>query len=292
MPVPPPASQAGVEHWYSTTLNVWQTAAIVGAVIALGPALRTLWRTTIGWRRYLLSRLRQVAPGVQQIFVENLFGAPTWKHPVAAGLTVYVWPLSAVGYLTTWANASGTVVMYGITTRSRWLRPRILIADGARFRLGKTRLSAVDSPQRPQSVHASVGARRFTYFEEHYFGNISGYRHWFIGVNAAGYQPVAPVQVPVDEDTEAKKGPDLERFRARALINTVVVVGIGAPINTPTIFVEHGFGPDQDMVRLTQPGYHAVESRPIRVLVAVRDWRARRSWRRQERRLARNTEPT
>ncbi|MFD3807520.1 ETEC_3214 domain-containing protein [Streptomyces sp. NPDC058619] len=134
----------------NTTLNLWQLAGVIVALMTLAKSVLVGWRLTLGRRRYLIIQLRKIAPGVRQDYVEALLGEPTWQSTMACTrvvdpdseeaksaekkdqeveITVRTWPLSRLGYLVTWSE-NDAVVMYGITTTSWWFRPRLSIPLG------------------------------------------------------------------------------------------------------------------------------------------------------------------
>ncbi|MFD9787828.1 ETEC_3214 domain-containing protein [[Kitasatospora] papulosa] len=254
------------EPWYSTTLNVWTLAATIVATLTLMKTVAAGWRATIGRRRHVISRVRKVAPWVSPAYMEELFGEPTWvtslivhhyqpEEPVPdedleLELTKRIWKLGRFGYLTTWSTDT-TVELYGLTTTSRWFRPRLLVGDTL-VKLGKTRINALPKPEQSWPW---VGARRFTYIESFYFGNPGGYRTWYVGINDIGYQPMPP-----REGTEMSSA-EHQAFRATARINTVLVgTAFFREASDATLF-GNSFGPDQDQTRLLEPRMQLAHSR-------------------------------
>nr|BBJ56431.1 hypothetical protein SAVMC3_90600 [Streptomyces avermitilis] len=190
------------EPWYSTTLNLWQAAGVLVASWTLTKTLTEGWRRTVGRRRYVTTRLRKITPGVRHDYVESLLDKPRWQSTLHATrlapdeqpegaddgerkveLTVRTWLLSRLCYLVTWCE-DDVVVMYGITTTSWWFRPWIRVNE-TRIRLGKSTFATLSDDS--TVIHrAWLGNRRYGYFEEHYFGNVGGYRSWYVGVNDFG----------------------------------------------------------------------------------------------------------
>ncbi|WP_105975892.1 ETEC_3214 domain-containing protein [Streptomyces geranii] len=278
------------EPWYSTTLNVWTMAGVLVACWSLAKTVTSGWRRTIGLRRYLTARLRKIAPGVRHDYVESLLGEPKWQstmtcHRLSAAedeeavdddrkveITVRTWPLARLGYLVAW-SAEDAVVMFGLTTTSWWFRPRVMIGD-TRIRLGKTPFAVLGSVEEHR---AWIGNRRFGYWECHYFGNLGGYRSWYVGVNDIGYKAVAPFPNWFDNENDflPRLPPDhLAAYRARAVVNTVVVSGMASYKELEDgSFFGISLGVDQDVVRLAHPEYHVLDSRTGRARRWVRDWR-------------------
>ena len=290
------------EPWYSTTLNLWQVAGVLVASWTLTKTLTEGWRRTVGRRRYVATRLRKIAPGVRHDFVESLLGKPRWRSTMhctrlAAAkpdeaaredrkveLTVRTWLLSKLCYLVTWCE-DDSVVMYGITTTSWWFRPWVRVGE-TRIKLGKSTFAVLAGSA---VVHrAWLGNRRYGYFEEHYFGNIGGYRSWYVGVNDFGYNahPVADDWFnPSDVSRTLLLPEPREAYRATAAINTVVVSGIVLyqEVQDGTFF-GLSLGVDQDLVRLADPEYHVLDSRIGRAHRRIRVWLWRLKHRRWEKR--------
>ncbi|MGP8300195.1 ETEC_3214 domain-containing protein [Streptomyces inhibens] len=296
----------------NTTLNLWQLAGVFVAVMTLGKAVLVGWRLTLGRRRHLIAKLRKIAPGIRHDYVEALLGEPKWQSTMTCTqivdpdaeefgaarkkarepeaeyrdieITARTWPLSWLGYLVTWSEAD-TVVMYGITTTSWWFRPCLLVG-GIRIRLGKSLLSALG----PTAEHrAWQGSRRFGYLEEHYVGNLGGYRSWYVGVNDIGYQAVPPMLDWDDAEPELNRMPfeKWNAYRAKAPINTVVVSGIALYEELQEgRFFGMSLGVDQDLVRLTDPAFHVFDSRFNRIRLRVRHWRWDRRFNRVEKQSA------
>ncbi|MFF7986960.1 ETEC_3214 domain-containing protein [Streptomyces sp. NPDC007901] len=286
------------EPWYSTTLNLWTLAGVLVATWTLTKTLTEGWRRTVGRRRYVTTRLRKIAPGVRHDYVESMLGEPKWQstmhctrlppiEPEEAGdeerkvdLTVRTWLLSNLCYLVTWCEGD-IVVMYGITTTSWWFRPWMRVHE-TRVRLGKSTFASLGEGA---VIHrAWLGNRRYGYFEEHYFGNVGGYRSWYVGVNDFGYNafPVAPDWFDDSDIRHTQLLPGArEAYRTIAPINTVVVSGVVLyeEVQDGTFF-GISLGVDQDLVRLAGPEYHVLDSRVGRAHRRIRAWRWRwRSWR-------------
>ncbi|MGW4994878.1 ETEC_3214 domain-containing protein [Streptomyces mirabilis] len=276
------------EPWYSTTLNVWTLAGVLVASWTLVKTITEGWRRTIGRRRYLTARLRKIAPGVRHDYVESLLGEPQWQSKMectrladpeaedggrdrGADVTIRTWPLSRLGYLVTWSE-DDMVVMYGITTTSWWFRPRVLI-DQTLIRLGTSPLATLG---KPENHRAWLGNRRYGYLEDHYFGNPGGYRRWYVGVNDFGYNAVPPPPdwLEIDDEGNPRLLPDKEdAYRANVPINTIVIsIALYEELQDGRLF-GISLGVDQDLVRLTRPEFHVLESRFGRIRRRVGDWR-------------------
>ncbi|MFI7896528.1 ETEC_3214 domain-containing protein [Streptomyces sp. CACIS-1.16CA] len=271
-----------------TKLNVWTLAAVLTALYTLSGIVRGWWNATLGKRRRLLRAYRRIAPFVRHDYVTEQFGEPAWQHkrtvrihrggdegsgpePVLddVELTVRTWPLGLLGYLVTWCNEHDEVLMYSLTTRSRLFRPRVSVGPH-RITLGKTSLAALPEPG--SGPWHELGARRFSYAEEHYFGNPGGYLSWAVGTSDAG-SPLAP---PIGCQGDSWAADDVAAYRRTARINSVLVVG-------PAIDLEgvlpRGIAPDLDTVRLLElrhPARVALSTRYHAAKAEVRRWKHRR----------------
>ncbi|MEU1599391.1 ETEC_3214 domain-containing protein [Streptomyces sp. NPDC005708] len=263
-------------HWIPTVdtkLNIWTTAAVIGASIALYNTLLGWWRNTLGKRAFFVRNYRKLAPHVRHEYVKGLFGEPAWQYkqnveqyvvdpePEGTGvgiaeqdMTVRTWPLGRMAYLTTWCTKDDEVAMYGITTRSRIFRPAIRVGSEHVIRLGKSHLSSLPHPDPDVEgrVRWAVGAHMFSYSEAHYFGSPGGYRTWVLGVSDAGYPSTAPVGLGANPD-ECDDPAQVARFRAEARINSVLIAG-GSALRLDSI-LPSGVGPEIGRVILVEPEY-------------------------------------
>ncbi|MET8184041.1 ETEC_3214 domain-containing protein [Streptomyces sp. NPDC005336] len=243
-----------------TKLNVWTLAAVLTALYTLAGVLKGWWRASLGKRHTLVKGYRRLAPFVRHDYVKALFGEPAWAHKQNVGmhdvdekerpvqrhveLTVRTWPLGTMGFLVTWCNEDDEVLMYGLTTCSRLLRPTLSVGP-YEVRLGRTRLSALPVTQPDdEGPWPELGARRFSYAEQHFFGNPGGYRTWVVGVSDTG----VPAEAPIDCSSWGPE--ELAAYRERAIINSVLVTG-STPIDLSTV-MPYGIAPDHDRVRLLE----------------------------------------
>ncbi|MGW4027831.1 ETEC_3214 domain-containing protein [Streptomyces sp. NPDC004838] len=241
-----------------TKLNVWTLAAVLTALYTLSGVARGWWRATLGKRRSLINAYRRLAPFVRDDYVRALFGEPAWSHKQHVGvyavgeddlpsqsdveLMVRTWALGTLGYLVTWCNEDDEVLMYGLTTCSPLLRPSLSVGPH-KVRLGRTRLSALPAPSADgDGPWPALGARRFCYAEQHFFGNPGGYQTWVLGVSDTGSPALPPI------DCTAWGEAELGAYRAQAVINSVLISG-STPIALDTI-LPYGVAPDHDRVRL------------------------------------------
>ncbi|MBD0838865.1 ETEC_3214 domain-containing protein [Streptomyces sp. TRM68416] len=254
-----------------TKLNIWTTAAIIVASIGLYNIARGWWRNTLGKRGFFVRNFRKLAPHVRHEYVKGLFGEPAWQykrslqeHTIAVEtgdpgfvekeFTVRTWPLGRMAYLTTWCTEDDEVEIYGITTRSRIFRPVVRIGTDHVVRLGKSRLSSLPAPDPDVEGLAlwAVGAQRYSYSESHYFGSPGGYRTWVVGVSDAGLPAMAPVHLGANPQ-ECDDPAEIERYRAQARINSVLIAGSGA-LRLDSI-LPSGVGPEFGRVMLIEPEY-------------------------------------
>ncbi|MGW7008737.1 ETEC_3214 domain-containing protein [Streptomyces sp. NPDC054933] len=192
-----------------------------------------------------------------------MFGEPAWEHrgtltryetesaTADVELVVRVWPLGKMGYLVTWYTSADEVAMYGLSTRSRWFRPRISVGPDHSIKLGKSRLTELPAPPTGPTGgrYAAVGARRFGYAEVHFFGNPGGYRTWIVGVSDAADNALPPLDLQ-DMNTGAWDEDRWTRYRTEASINSVLICGMGTLRVRDSALLPYGVGPDLDTVRL------------------------------------------
>ncbi|MGW3592936.1 ETEC_3214 domain-containing protein [Streptomyces fungicidicus] len=254
-----------------TKLNVWTTAAMIVASVGLYNITRGWWRNTLGKRGVFVRNFRKLAPHVRHEYVKGLFGEPAWQYKrilqehtidldvgdselADREMTVRTWPLGRMAYLTTWCTDDDEVEMYGITTRSSIFRPVVRIGPDHVVRLGKSRLSSLPAPLANAEITAlwAVGAQRYSYSESHYFGSPGGYRTWVVGVSDVGMPAMTPVRLRANPD-ECDDPAEIERYRAQARINSVLIVGGGA-LHLDSI-LPFGVGPEFGRVMLIEPEY-------------------------------------
>ncbi|TQF05536.1 hypothetical protein E6W39_29050 [Kitasatospora acidiphila] len=277
--------------WLSHVFQTWQGGlTVAGAVTATGGVLvtiRSFWRKTLGKGRYYAGLYEGMALSVRHDVIKRQFGEHDWQFKATfqqyegvhgqttdVDLLVRIWPLGKLGYLTTWCTlADDTVVMYGVTTRSRWFQPHVPVGPDYSIKLGRSRFAELPDPaQRPTGGRfAAVGARRFGYAEGHYFGNPGGYQTWIVGACDSG----APMSPPIGVYQAAAREWDEARYvqyRTSGVINSVIVAAGLSPLKVlDDRFLPYGVGPDQDRVRLSP-------ATAVRPTLAAR-WRERQAQR-------------
>ncbi|MFJ1804487.1 ETEC_3214 domain-containing protein [Streptomyces sp. NPDC088180] len=274
-----------------TKLNVWTLAAVLTALYTLSGVARGWWNASVGKRRRLIRAYRRIAPYVRHEYVTQHFGEPAWEHKQTVRkygakvgddesdgvldddeLTVRTWPLGLLGYLVTWCNEGDEVLMYSLTTRSRLFRPRVSVGP-YRIMLGKTPLAALpDQDPEGSGPWHELGARRFSYAEQHYFGNPGGYLQWAVGMSDAG-SPLAP---PIGCEGNTWAAAEVAAYRRAARINSVLVVGPAIDLDS---VLPRGIAPDLDTVRLLDlrhPARVALTSRYRSVTSAIERSMSRR----------------
>jgi hypothetical protein len=117
----------------------------------------------------------------------------------------------------------------------------------------------MDSIGKPKEIGCSVGARRFEYHEEFYFGNPGKYQEFAFSVNDAGFRhhPFISGLAPLSLDD-----PAVELFRREAVINTYTIT---APLVSANDLKGISRGPDYDRVRVLD-GHAGVSRRELRRL--------------------------
>jgi hypothetical protein len=116
--------------------------------------------------------------------------------------------------------------------------------------LGRTRFAEVESFAKPRSITSTVGARRFYYYEEYYFGNPAKYQTFLLGIGDAGYCHRDHPGILV-VGSKAIDSPAIREFRQNAVINTYTVT---APLQNAEVLLKgFWFGADRDQVRVVDP---------------------------------------
>jgi len=149
------------------------------------------------------------------------------------------------------------VLAFSITTRNKRFNPTLTLGPYSidnqlvRIRLGKTRFAELTSLARPSSISSSLGARRFHYYEEYYFGNPGKYQTYVFALNDAGCDPWerwdAWDHPKISDGWTSIDDPEVAAFRRTAAINTYAVIG---PHISPENLNAFVFGPNYDQVRI------------------------------------------
>ncbi|MEU5428245.1 ETEC_3214 domain-containing protein [Streptomyces olivoreticuli] len=234
------------------------------AAITLATLARGWWQKTLGRRRLLRRNFQRLAVGMRPDAVKELFGEPKlenqttgyyletrrwpWRHRFhrrEVALTMLTWELGRHGYLVTWSEGE-QVVAYSLTTASRWFAPKLPIgpaADGRYVCLGRSRFAQVATNDFVQERLGWLGARRYGYWEMHYWGNPGHYQNWYLGYSQCGY--VKHRARPPQTETEGCTEETIQEFRRSAYVNSILITR-----SLPTLEIRET-GPHGDLVRLT-----------------------------------------
>jgi hypothetical protein len=200
-------------------------AIIAGAAILRGTAL--IWRSTYGSARDLQGRLSQLAIGVSDRFVEQLFGVPTFRHTNGDEDSRAIWVTRHC--LMAAMFRKGNIFAYSIVTRDPSFHYPLGEASLAqiRGRLGSTKLVQL-TRYPPQRVHARTGASSFRYAEEHYFGRPGGYHYYVLAVGDTGANVAEPPRFQAEPaETSAQETDswdDIREYRRAVSANSFTVV--------------------------------------------------------------------
>lgn len=265
-----------------TTLSVWLVVLVsileVLSFAARGQSiLRSLYlRTPIGRRRSAESRLLTLLPGVQIGFFVSALGPFAFKNPSAH--TDHYTFVDEMFYVDAVTDKEERVLTYSVTTRDVQFRPRLwgknlpdLSPRPAGFGspLGDKTFAELcnDRWTLPIGIIGNLAARRFAYFEAHYYGNPGHYQTYLVGISDAGPTtwsddvtfPQVLMELPrlgaFDPDGAGGHDPEgieafisksqMNRFRSAARPNCFVVTS-----HHFTLFREGlALGPDADRVR-------------------------------------------
>jgi hypothetical protein len=228
--------------------------------ISSGTSILVKWyESTLGRKRALAKKLRRLSAGVSIGYFQDILGPATFERTVKSFVEyVFVDPLFYVQAI----SKDRTVVSFSVTTRSRRFNPVLKLGpyrlDGERvsIRLGKSRFAEMDSMAKPKEIACSVGARRFEYHEEFYFGNPGKYMDFVFSINDAGFRHHSFVsdRAPLSLDDPAVKS-----FRRESVINTYTISMLATEVKGIS------GGPSYDQVRLLD-GYAGVSRREARRL--------------------------
>lgn len=148
------------------------------------------------------------------------------------------------------------MLLYSVTTRRKNFSPTLLLGPYTldnrclEIRLGRTRFVEIESFAKPERIRSTLGARRFYYYEEYYFGNPAKYQTFLFGIGDAGYSHRDHPGIPALL-SEGIDDPAIREFRQDAVINTYAIT---APLLIPEDLLKgFWFGADHDQVRVIDP---------------------------------------
>jgi hypothetical protein len=237
---------------------------LLGALVFILASLTTIsngisilarhYRSSIGFKRNLHRQLRRLAAGVRIRYFEAILGPPAFCR-TKREYREYTF-VNKYCYVQAVTDPEGPVVLYSVTTRRSDFSPTLVLGPytldnrSLTIRLGRTRFAEVESFAKPRSITSTVGARRFYYYEEYYFGNPAKYQTFLLGISDAGYchrdHPGIPVVGSKVIDSTA-----IREFRQNAVINTYTVT---APLQNAEVLLKgFWFGADRDQVRVVDP---------------------------------------
>lgn len=221
------------------------TATIL-ALIVLAELLRGVLRRTLFRRRSLRVQLNQLAIGVSEAYILSIFGAPTYGA-IVDGSGWLAWALDYVN-LSVFFH-SDRVDAFTVT----------LIDPDYRFDMGSLTLgyfpaalgqsTFAETGGQPSGQTLSLGARRVSYSESHYYGNPGGYLTYILGFSdssPAGDLPMprdgAPASAmatgefaelvadPTETNPTSAQQRVLDELHAKGRPNTVSVMGPGGDL--------------------------------------------------------------
>lgn len=245
----------------------------LGALLVLGKTARIWWGRTLGRRRDRFRRIARLGTNAQLSFFAAVLGEPpAFRRTVvsetpsrdAKGQEVVVVRhfeecvfIDRDFFVQCLLDTDQTVLAFSVTTRTKRFAPRfdspaghvvqrrgLIRKLGARerfvpvfsVRLGRTRFSALDTPER---VRACLRAHDFKYHEAHWLGNPGNYQWYVFGVNdvgvaweeaASAFSLLSPNSMEVAWDNQIG-GPDLQdlaeiaTFRGSVTLNTLTIIG-------------------------------------------------------------------
>ncbi|MCP3797953.1 hypothetical protein NLX83_01650 [Allokutzneria sp. A3M-2-11 16] len=249
------------------TLRMWIGApgAITALITLVGfllfkPMKKCYIRLRDRYRRRR-SNLLKLACGLTFDGVEALVGKPITKRAPSNGSqrVTFIYRTREVYVAATAPSKDDSIDAFAITVRRRGFRLPVtkLLTKQMKLALPRTRFAALQD--HPDSIRYIVGASRFGYSEEYYFGRPGLYQHYIVAYNDAGIGKVkAPLQLDsfasgflrLEEDEHLPEEPTgswLRTFRSAVKPNTLAVVGGAAP--SLSIIMNHqSVGVDQSDV--------------------------------------------
>lgn len=166
-------------------------------------------------------------------------------------------------YLTVITNDIDNVLAYGVTTRMDDFNPFFSVLENnneiknSKIILGKTHFDEFNFE--PSKINAFLGARRFNYQEEYYFGNPGYYQSYFLGMNDSGFVNIDNSNLEFSLNKEISlEDKDVIQFRQNSVVNTF--------FETQPFFNKDPLllmGPDLDQIRvLSEKSIETEESVP------------------------------
>lgn len=257
---------------------LWVTVAgVAAALIAAAPIVWQWAQATVLRRWSLREKLNAISTDMQLSYYDQLFGVGAFVHtvllntaavPVKATSTIWV---TSDAYIQALSDGGGTVILYSITTRTRWFRPVLfrghtISTDGdtIEVKLGRTRFSAL--AWQPDGVQGHAGANMAYYDESYWYGNPGNYRHYVYSANLAGHPYEDWLEHLLEIHEEYPRGIALGRFsdggpnrsiddylsrprvqqaRRAMKVNTLTVSKM-----PPEVCPFKGFGAPEEVVRL------------------------------------------
>jgi hypothetical protein len=262
------------------TLNGFMTAAeaigLAASIVAVGGASVGLWRysadvygRTLGSRRRLIAKLRQIGPGVTVEHVAGLLGPPVYTRKpesVTPDEPGVLWSsLESIfftrhAYVQVVHDTQGEVLGFGVTTIDpdfNFEMPQLPpIGSGKKpVRLVRTHFGDIPlGDVRGWWLHR--GPYRGFYWELLAFGRSAGplarYMNFALARNSSGvgsYGDASAVEMAIPDPSFIRRGgaPGLDKFRKQTAINTVCIYSAKVPLDDiPTGRSPWGIGIDNE----------------------------------------------
>jgi hypothetical protein len=230
-----------------------QIGELIGALVAtvaIWQSARSVLGRTVLSRHDTRRKLNQMACGVAAEYVTGLFGPAAFRralpevpgHP--ADITELIYRTRHAWLQVLLRNTDAAVASFSVTVtdpRFRY-RTRHLTNEQIDLRLGSARFS--DLRHDPDGWVSRTGARRFAYAESHWFGNPGNYQPFVLSYNdaGAGHYEIPHHGGPVEHsggrlraENDYRPAPFeplpswLEPARGQTTVNTLTVIGAGAP---------------------------------------------------------------
>lgn len=177
--------------------------AIAGAIVTTDALLRLgtlVYRRTVGKRKFARLKLSRLGTNANINYFSSILGQPVLTMRHSEELTEHVF-IDKLYYVQAIVTESGTVKFYTVTVRDKRLRCTVPLPNEGRYtfdapslkiRVGSDTFAIIR--WKPNSVIASLGARRAWYIETYYLGNPMNYQTLTLSWNDAGFGSWPPLE--------------------------------------------------------------------------------------------------
>lgn len=176
---------------------------IAGAIVTIDSLLSIgalAYRRSVGERKFARQKLSRLGANANISYFSSILGQPVLTMQHSGALTEHVF-IDKLFYVQAIVTESGTVRVYTVTVRDKRLGCIVPLPNEGRYtidapsikiRIGRDTFGSM--PWVPNSVIASLGARRAWYVETYYLGNPMNYQTLTLSWNDAGFGSWPPLE--------------------------------------------------------------------------------------------------